>query len=83
MVTRESGEIADFDAAAEWVGMPDWQPGTRMVRLMISFAGDRERQAFMERNGFSQKGTRKQGNIWSVRWPPRQGKDDLRSLRVE
>jgi len=45
-VTRPESEIKDFDAAAEWVGMPDYEPSTLPKKIIVSFENDEDRDAF-------------------------------------
>ena len=44
--TRPESEIKDFDAAAEWVGMPDYEPSTLPKKIIVSFKNDQDRNAF-------------------------------------
>ena len=44
--TRPESEIKDFDAAAEWVGMPDYEPSTLPKKIIVSFKNDQDREAF-------------------------------------
>ena len=44
--TRPESEIKDFDAAAEWVGMPDYEPSTLPKKIIVSFKNDQDRDAF-------------------------------------
>jgi len=50
MVTRPASEIKDFDAAAEWLGMPEYEAmaSTGMARnaIMVHFRNDEDRMAF-------------------------------------
>lgn len=50
LATRDESEIPDFDAAAEWVGLPDYDPldnpratGRQMV---VQFENDKDREDF-------------------------------------
>jgi hypothetical protein len=49
MVSRTSDELPDVDAAREWVGMPEYEPGTSHVRLIVMFDTPESRTEFMER----------------------------------
>lgn len=51
MVTRHSSEIGDFDAAAEWVGMPEYERADDPLRLVIKFRNERDRQSFLDEFG--------------------------------
>lgn len=75
MVTRPEGEIADKDGAAEWVGMPDFEPEPAGVRLMFNFDSEADRDELVKHLGVRLlKGGR---STW---WPPR-AQSDLSSLR--
>lgn len=78
MVTRPASEIADFDAAAEWVGMPEYEPGAEFSRLIISFESDEVRDQFVAEYGIQIM--KREQNAWSTRWPF-EGYEDLQSLR--
>jgi hypothetical protein len=85
MVTRPTHEIEDFDAAAEWVGMPDFEGAPPVYQLTISFDTVEERDSLLAQLG--PNGTLKRGNggrsrNWSMWWPPRE-KMDPRSVRWE
>jgi hypothetical protein len=78
MVTRPASEIADFDAAAEWVGMPEYDEGSEVLTLTVRFHDEAARTAFL---GIIQAETiDKRNAAWSLWWPnaPR---DDLASVR--
>lgn len=76
MVTRPASEIESFDAAAEWLGMPDFQGEAAPLKLIVSFESDHDKQDFAERLGIGI--TDKTKSIW---WPPRE-QDDLASVRI-
>ena len=48
MVTRHSNEIADFDAAAEWVGMPEYGVEPVDIRLVVHFRNEMDRARLIE-----------------------------------
>lgn len=52
MVTRPEDEVRSFDEAAEWVGMPEFSVGERILKMFVSFASDEDFVEFCERNGF-------------------------------
>lgn len=76
-VTRPQSEIENFDEAAEWAGMPEYEPVEQPIKLIVSFASEEDRQDFAERLGV--RLTAKSKSMW---WPPR-GKDDVSSVRFE
>jgi len=51
MVTRPENEIADFDAAAAWVGMPEYSGGEIPLQIVVAFRGIRERAQFARKLG--------------------------------
>jgi hypothetical protein len=68
MVTRPESEIKDFDAAAEWVGMPEYDSeGAEKFRLVIGFLTEQDRQRFADeiKLRIDSKGVK----VWSTRWP--------------
>lgn len=84
-VTRPSNEIKDFNAAAEWVGLPVYHEDdpTRDAELLIvvSFVNREDRERFVTENKiriFDRRGDRK----WSTSWPYRE-RNDLRSVKFE
>lgn len=80
-VTRPRSEIASPDAAKEWRGLPDYEPGSAGVKLVIQFEDAETRLELMRRIGV--KTIHKQTNgVWSI-WYPERAKEDLASLRFE
>lgn len=82
MVTRPASEIADLDAAAHWVGMPEYDDagGERAkasMQLLMQFRSQEDKIAFCQQAGFGLDPREQQATIW---WPARP-KDDVRSLR--
>lgn len=80
MVTRSAEELADFDAAAEWVGMPEFVPGEKRLQLVLAFDSEEERDALVERLGVTI--AKKTRGTWSAWFPPRE-RADLDSLLYE
>ena len=77
MVSRPASEIEDFDAAAEWVGMPEYEKGEKPLQLIINFANAEDREKFAKLVGSPV--TDKTKSIWF----PHRDKDDESSLRLE
>lgn len=84
-VTRPATEIGSFDAAAEWVGLPEYEKKdeTKALELVIeiSFANEFDRERFVEETKLqikSKKGHRK----WSTFWPF-QARNDLISVKFK
>jgi hypothetical protein len=77
MVTRPASELANFDAAAEWVGMPTF--GTRTddpLKVVVSFDTQEDRASFFDLLGLQMSPTGKTKSIW---YPPKD-KDDISSI---
>lgn len=81
MVTRTQDEIKNFDAAAEWVGMPEFSPGSRQYELNVVFRTADDRKAFVKQAGIDESFLRTFSNDfkWATRWPPKED-DDLSAL---
>jgi hypothetical protein len=77
MVTRPASEIADFDAAAEWVGMPEFEAAPKALKMIVAFRDEKDRAAFAKLLGIEV--TDKTKGIW---WPHKP-KQDLASSRFE
>lgn len=86
-VTRPKEEIETEDAAAHWVGMPEYdQEATESPpKVVISFTSFEEAETFVEHVlGVNDKQYRKSGpNSISLRWPPDGVNRDMRSIRFE
>lgn len=78
MVTRSATEIADFDAAAEWVGMPEYDASKRQYTLMMLFVTEADRNEFIRVKDVTVSLTR--SGSPSAWWPSRD-KDDLSSVK--
>jgi hypothetical protein len=48
MVTRPAGEIENFDAAAEWVGMPEFGARDSQFKIAILFRNKRDRDRYVK-----------------------------------
>jgi len=84
-VTRPQSEIEDFDAAAEWVGMPEYDTGELEIRLNILFLSQEDVDDLLQRLGVDRDtaGIVKKGRFMTMWWPPKKQKDDMGSLRFE
>lgn len=80
-VTRPEHEVGDFNEAAHWVGMPEYEPAPEPLRVVVSFANEVDRAAFMSRIGATVINKNTAGT-WSI-WYPEKQKEDLFSLRFE
>ena len=85
MVTRPASEIADFDAAAEWVGMPEFDHTPMTLELRIVFDAEdpeAERQKVADQLGYEERTLRHGARVWTGYWPPRE-QDDPGSILFE
>lgn len=80
-VTRPASEIQDIDAAAQWVGMPEYDPEAEPLKIIMSFESAADREQFIEYIGATTI-KKKTGAVWSMWWPEKV-KEDLASLRFE
>jgi len=76
-ITRPASEIADFDAAAEWVGMPEYTEGQNVLKVIVSFRNEEDRMEFARI--LELKFTDKTKSTW---WPVRE-RDDRVSVKFE
>jgi len=76
-VTRDANEIADFDEAAEWVGMPEYDTGIENAdnKIVVNFRDINDRREFARILGLDLHD--KKRSIW---WPDR-NRDDVRSIK--
>jgi hypothetical protein len=84
MVTRPEDEIADFDAAAEWTGLPEFNTGDGTMVLSVMCLSVEARDMAIAKLGLDpEKGkVSKDGKILTFWFPPKE-KDDLKSLAWE
>lgn len=78
-VTRPESEIADRDDASQWVGMPEYEQGSRAPQLIVNFDDEDDRDVVLAKLGITAVHNR-QRRVWSVWYPPRD-RDDVLSLR--
>ena len=71
-VTRDADEIADLDAAAEWVGMPEFDESAQggVVKLVVLFDTEEDREKLRQQLGLNI--SKKNRATWSTWWPPRE-----------
>ncbi len=81
MVTRAATEIADFDAAAEWAGMPEYDGSTSLYSLAITCDTEEQRIELINLLGLTVARKNSQ-RVWSARYPPRDRLDN-KSLMFE
>jgi hypothetical protein len=78
-VTRPASEIADLDAATQWVGLPEYDEGQDHIQIMINFACEEDCQAFCRMLNLGMGKTAVKGAKKSFWWPVR-GNDDNTSI---
>jgi hypothetical protein len=80
MVTRPASEIANVNEAAEWIGLPDYEPKEDVYKVVMSFRNAEDRNQFVDLCDIPQ------GNenslTWSCWWPQKK-KEDVSSLKYE
>lgn len=81
LVTRPGEEIADKNTAAEWLGMPEFEPEPAHPTLVVRFTDATDRDQFLTMIG-AQRVTSRQGDTWNLWWPLRD-RDDVGSVRFE
>lgn len=79
LVTRPESEVKDFDEAAEWVGMPEYDEGEKTLQLVVNFRSEADRDAFVERNDLVIDQSKGGKSTW---WPPKD-RQDLKSVLFE
>lgn len=83
LVTRPTSELADLEAAGEWLGLPGLEGADPEPRITIRFQDLTDRDRFMaDVLGAEYPILRKKGEIWTTWYPPK-AMNDLASLRFE
>lgn len=82
MVTRTRDEIAGTDAAAHWVGMPEYGTGESTIALVVQFRDVHDRDRFLKAAALDPDRCRvqKNGKVWSTWWPERK-RDDRNAVK--
>lgn len=81
-VTRNRDEIADFDEAAEWLGLPAFAGGDPSPQIIIKFLSIEDRDRFLAELLPGHPMIRKQNDAWSTYWPERE-RNDTKALRFD
>lgn len=76
-VTRPQHEIADFDEAAQWVGMPEYEPGDDVLKVVLSFRSVEDMRECARRLGLVFTDRTK------AAWFPTKERDDRASVLLE
>jgi len=77
MVTRTGDEISGFNEAAEWVGMPEYDPQEDVLKVTVSFRSVEDRNAFFTKLGLTAVSV-KSKSMW---WPPVEGRQNLSAMQ--
>lgn len=78
--TRTEKEIADFNAAKEWAGMPDYEEESEEIKLIVNFRTDAARTKFIEKTGIE---VSKITRMTKIAWYPAKERNDISSVKFE
>jgi hypothetical protein len=78
-ITRDASEIRDMDAAAQWVGMPEFD-APRSPRLIVSFDNEDDRSKFVAKHKLTVTKALVSTPVWQAWWPTRD-RDDVSSVK--
>ena len=80
-ITRPEGEIKNFSEAAEWVGMPEYQPENENYTVHVQLEDEKTRDEFLKFCGVKTiTKTLRDGKYMSFWWPDKE-RNDRSSLR--
>jgi len=82
MVTRPKSEVKDFSAAAEWVGMPEFDAGTEEIKLIVRFRSEEDRTNLLKKLGMEED-VQLVGKSTATVWYPPKERQDLSSILFE
>lgn len=71
MISRPASEVADHDAAAEWVGMPEFESPPKLYKVLISCDSEKHRQELVDKLDLNIYTTQGKQGTWSARYPKR------------
>jgi hypothetical protein len=80
MVTRPASEIRGMNEAAEYIGMPEYDPGGTQYKIVVTFENEADRKKFAD--SISLKVDKMERFTWSTRWPFTR-REDAHSLRFQ
>lgn len=84
LTTRPASEIATMDEAAHWVGMPEYEAGDKLVKLILNFETSEARDEFVTMIGGDDFAHKRVGEpnkeVWILRWPLA-GREDPSAFR--
>ncbi len=70
-VTRPATEIKNQDAAAQWVGLPDYEPAAQVLKVVVNCETPEDRDAFLEHIEVTSVSKTTHGTL-SIWWPLRE-----------
>jgi hypothetical protein len=76
----EVNKVNSGDENSEWVGMPEFESKNEMLKIIISFETEKDRENFNKK--YQLKYTSQKGKTWTVNYPYSKQKD-LTSLKYE
>jgi hypothetical protein len=71
MVTRPASEIQDQNAAAAWVGLPDYEETPTPFKVVVNCATEEDQRAFLVFAQVQADQCRHHGTVTSIWWPLR------------
>lgn len=77
-VTRPKSEIGSINEAAEWVGMPDYEPTVVPFKTIVSFENEENRSTFYKLWG-GVPPSKATDSMW---WPMKE-REDLASVKIQ
>lgn len=75
MISRPASEIRDINEAAEWVGMPDYEPSPQIYKTTVSFDTEEDMKDFFRMLGYDKP--------YKSIWYPQKARDDVKSVRLQ
>lgn len=78
--TRNETEIVDFDAAKEWVGMPEFEESTDVLKIVVNFLNEAHRMEFIAKTKLKVAGSNRKT---MVSWYPERKNNDIKSIKFE
>lgn len=79
MVANPESKVKNMDEAAQWVGMPEYDPADDPYKLVINFETEQQQRKFLQKIGCKTI-SKKMGKVVSIRWPLSQ-KQELKSIK--
>jgi len=76
----EVNKVNSGDENSEWVGMPDFEPKEDVVKIIITFDTEQDREDF--NNKYKLQYSAQKGQTWTTNYPYSKQKD-LKSLKYE